>query len=208
MNFISFDLDMPFYLLRSLYKMSKRYKIKGFDSSLFHHGLVKILLMHHLSTIGDNWEVFLIINGFAQIDLTVNPRLTENPSLYKVVVKYQVDIPISEPEFIEKNPIDEGMLCKFPPAFFPKKEVEELKENNPLVHVNDVGVNTDFKKHCRERNRQCTTSNFKGKNIGRLILGKIRNKMDPHLSSIDTIEINEGSNPKIEDFLVQEVPKL
>jgi hypothetical protein len=58
MHFIGFDLDMPFYLLRSLYKMSKRYKRQGVDSSLFHHGLVKILLMYHLSTVGDCWENF------------------------------------------------------------------------------------------------------------------------------------------------------
>ena len=64
MNFIGFDLDMPFYLLMSPYKMSKQYKQQSVDSSLFHHGSVKILLMHNFSTIGDNWEVFLIRNGF------------------------------------------------------------------------------------------------------------------------------------------------
>jgi hypothetical protein len=49
MNFIGFELDMPFYLLMSLYKMSKRYKRQGINSSMFHHGLVKILLVYHLS---------------------------------------------------------------------------------------------------------------------------------------------------------------
>jgi hypothetical protein len=110
MHFIGFDLDMPFYLLRSLYKMSKRYKRQGVDSSLFHHGLVKILLMHHLSTIGDSWEEFFNKEWFRS-RLTV--RLTENPNLDKPVVKDQFDISISEPEFTNKNPLDEGMLCKF-----------------------------------------------------------------------------------------------
>jgi hypothetical protein len=77
MHFIGFDLDMPFYLLRSLYKMSKIYKRQSVDSSLFHHGLVKIMLMHHLSTVGDCWENFLIWNGFAQIVPTVNLNLDE-----------------------------------------------------------------------------------------------------------------------------------
>jgi hypothetical protein len=54
MNFIGFDLDMTFYLLMSLYKISKHYKRQAVNSSLFNHGLVKILLMHHLSTIGDS----------------------------------------------------------------------------------------------------------------------------------------------------------
>jgi hypothetical protein len=59
MIFIGFELDMPFYLLMSLYKMSKRFKRQSINSSLFHHGLVKILLVYHLSKIGDNWETFL-----------------------------------------------------------------------------------------------------------------------------------------------------
>jgi hypothetical protein len=65
-----------------------------------------------------------------------------------------------------------------------------------------------IKKCCRERNRQCTESNFKGKKIGRLISRKLRNRKDPHLSSIDLIEIDEGSDPEIEDFLVREDPEL
>jgi hypothetical protein len=65
MHFIGFQLNMPFYLLRSLYKMSKRYKRQSLDSSIFHHGLIKILLIHHLTTVGDCWDGFLTRNGFA-----------------------------------------------------------------------------------------------------------------------------------------------
>jgi hypothetical protein len=50
-------------------------------SSLFHHGLVKILLVSHLSQIGDNWEGFLSRNGFTQVDDTVIPHLIVNPNL-------------------------------------------------------------------------------------------------------------------------------
>jgi hypothetical protein len=64
MLFIGFHLNVPFYLLRSLYKMSKRYKKQSLDSSLFHHDLIKILLTHHLTTIGDCWDGFLARNGF------------------------------------------------------------------------------------------------------------------------------------------------
>ena len=48
MNFIGFPLNMPYYLWRSLYKMEKRYKKQRLDSSLFHHGLIKIMLVHQL----------------------------------------------------------------------------------------------------------------------------------------------------------------
>jgi hypothetical protein len=52
--FIGFPLNMSYYLLRSLYKMGKRYKKQRSDSSLFHHGLVKILLIHKLESQNDN----------------------------------------------------------------------------------------------------------------------------------------------------------
>jgi hypothetical protein len=59
MNFIGFPLNMPYYLWRSLYKMAKRYKRQQLDSSLFHHGLVKILLVHQLKLQHDDWNAFL-----------------------------------------------------------------------------------------------------------------------------------------------------
>jgi hypothetical protein len=110
MNFIGFDLNVPFYLLRSLYKMSKRYKRQSVDSSLFHHGLVKLFLMHHLSIIGDNWEIFLMRNGFTQVDPTANPLLIPNPNSDEPVVKSQVNS-MDKPEFIDKTPLDKGLLC-------------------------------------------------------------------------------------------------
>jgi hypothetical protein len=77
MDFIGFELSMSFYLLRSLYKMSKRYKRQSVDSSLFHHRLIKILLIHHFSTMGDCWDIFLIRNGFSTTVPIVNPKLGE-----------------------------------------------------------------------------------------------------------------------------------
>jgi hypothetical protein len=69
MHFIGFQLNMPFYLLRSLYKMSKRYKRQKLDSILFHHGLIKLLIVHHLKLLNDDWDAFVTRNGF----VTVNP---------------------------------------------------------------------------------------------------------------------------------------
>jgi hypothetical protein len=77
MNFIGYPLNMPHYLLRSLYKMSKRFKHEKADSSLFHHGLIKLIIIHHLNLSGDNWQAFLSRNGFA------NP---ESAQIDKVVV--------------------------------------------------------------------------------------------------------------------------
>jgi hypothetical protein len=47
--------------------MSKRYKKQSFESSLFHHGLIKMILVHRLTTLGDDWDGFLNRNGFATV---------------------------------------------------------------------------------------------------------------------------------------------
>jgi hypothetical protein len=78
MHFIGFHLNMSFYLLRSLYKMSKRYKKQSLDSSLFHHGLIKILLVYRLKTLGDDWDRFLARNGFVTTIPTENPMLDKH----------------------------------------------------------------------------------------------------------------------------------
>jgi hypothetical protein len=69
MNFIGFLLNILFYLLKILYKMEKRYKRHNLDSSLFHHGLIKLLLVHHLKMLGEYWDSFVSRNGF----ITVKP---------------------------------------------------------------------------------------------------------------------------------------
>jgi hypothetical protein len=81
MNFIGFHLNMPFYLLRSLYKMAKRYKRQCLNSSLFHHGLIRMLLVHHLKLQGDDWDTFLSLNGLVTPSLIEvdKPMLEETP---------------------------------------------------------------------------------------------------------------------------------
>ena len=53
-------LNLPHYLYRSILKMIKKVQIKGKDhqSNLFHHDLVKVIFLHHLSEINMPWEEF------------------------------------------------------------------------------------------------------------------------------------------------------
>jgi hypothetical protein len=66
MVFLSFNLNMPFYLLRILQKMAKFYQRQNLNaqSNLFHHGLIRILVILHLSKDGDSWHDFVYRNGF------------------------------------------------------------------------------------------------------------------------------------------------
>jgi hypothetical protein len=59
MSFMGFPLNMPYYLLKSLYKMGKRYKKQRSDSSLFHHDVIKIILIYQLDSQNDCWDSFI-----------------------------------------------------------------------------------------------------------------------------------------------------
>jgi len=81
-HFVGFQLNMSFYLLRNLYKISKRYKRKKFDSSLFHHGLIKLLLVHHLKLLSDDWDAFVTRNGFVTVK-SIETLVVDKPMLEK-----------------------------------------------------------------------------------------------------------------------------
>ena len=65
--FIGFPINLPYYLLHSLFKMSNSIKKgpKQVSHSLFHHGLVRMLIDHELLKSGRSWEQFVESNGFS-----------------------------------------------------------------------------------------------------------------------------------------------
>jgi hypothetical protein len=188
MLFIGFELNMSFYLLMSLYKMSKRYKRQSMNSlsSLFHHGLIKILLISHLSQIGDNWESFLSRNGFTQVDNTVNPPLIVNPNLDRPVTESQVFNSPDGSEFNEPTSIvvETPVVKKLPCMFSPRKSLEqvvgELKGKVSPVPTNEPNLNNNdkpvVKKIRKGKKQQSSDLNFRNKRSGRLISRNLRNQ--------------------------------
>jgi hypothetical protein len=55
MVFMGFELSLLHYLHRSLFKMAKKYKRSQADTSLFHVGLIKILVVYELGLCRDSW---------------------------------------------------------------------------------------------------------------------------------------------------------
>jgi hypothetical protein len=109
MVFMGFELNVPHYLHRSLFKMAKRYKRSQADTSLFHLGLIKIILVYELGLRRDSWGDFLSRNGFEesnppQVD---KPMVTESkptPVPYSVLLpKPLPDPPTSLPMFVTKQ---------------------------------------------------------------------------------------------------------
>jgi hypothetical protein len=65
-------LNMPYFLIKYLTKMSKsiQKKNKNVDRSLYHHGLVKIIVKSELQKQGIEWDKFLMDNGFEDQNTT------------------------------------------------------------------------------------------------------------------------------------------
>ena len=60
------SLDLPFYLFRSLGKMCDKVQLKkeACETSLFHNGLVKLIVLHELQKLNKKWSVFMFMSGF------------------------------------------------------------------------------------------------------------------------------------------------
>jgi hypothetical protein len=162
MHFIGFHLNMSFYLLRSLYKMSKRYKRQNLDSSLFHHGLIKLLLVHHLKALGDDWDGFITRNGF----VTVNP--VETPVVDKPMIEKPLGLSSVRPDFLYENPRERALpdqpLCEQQDAssrVIKTPEHEQIVFPNPTVKTNN--------KHPRKQPKKSQEIGFRNKRHGRLI---------------------------------------
>jgi hypothetical protein len=138
MVFLGFNLNMPFYLLRSLQKMAKFYQRQNLNaqSSLFHHGLIRILVISHLSKVGDSWQNFVYRNGFSlpenvtDLPLHFNESPSpcrSNPSMENLHVNLQ-ESPVS----IDKTPVvlQKPSKGKKPRCdFIPRKSLEEVLDD-------------------------------------------------------------------------------
>ena len=60
------SLDLTFYLFCSLSKMCDKVQLRkeACETSLFHHGLVKLIVLHELQRIGRDWTTFMFMSGF------------------------------------------------------------------------------------------------------------------------------------------------
>ena len=57
------SLDFPFFLFRSIAQMVDKVQMKsqGCETSLFHHGLVKLIVLHELKRINREWSSFFFM---------------------------------------------------------------------------------------------------------------------------------------------------
>jgi hypothetical protein len=139
--------------------MSKRYKRRSIDSSLFHQRLIKIILIHHLSIVGGCWDKFLVSNGFTMIVPIVNPSLDEP------LIKNQSNVSIDTLDSTNRNPLDAGILGNSSPTGFSEKGNSKLKVINPCVPKIEassiVSINPNVEIPHEEKTKECIDIGFK-----------------------------------------------
>jgi hypothetical protein len=182
MNFMGYPLNMPFYFLRSLYKMSKRFKREKADSILFHHVLIKLIIIYYLSLNGNNWQAFLSRNGF------VDP---ESAQIDKVVVSETLVGP-AVPLHILLPPVKPSVCMDLD---LPDALVDPCAKDDSKV----------IKRPVRKKDNNDITVNRKGKKNARLISRLAQNKPKQNINQ-KPILLSEDSDSDIERFLAEEYP--
>jgi hypothetical protein len=157
--------------------MSKRFKREKADSSLFHHGLIKLIVAHHLSLHGDRWRAFIAQNGFDD----TNPIQIDKPVVNETKVGPPVPFHVLLPS--------------------PKPSVD------PDIDLPNIITNKAeaIKKPVRKKVRGNPTVDGKGKKNAQLISRMARNKPKPSVEQ-KPIVLSEDSDSDIERFLASEYP--
>jgi hypothetical protein len=177
MNFMGYPLNMPFYFPHSLYKMAKRFKREKAGSSLFHHGLIRLIVVHHLNLHGDNWKDFISRNSFFD----------------------------SKSIQIDKSVVRETMVG--PPVPFHVLLPSPKSSVGPDIDLPDILIDKTqaIKKPVSKKVKGNPTINRKGKKNSRLISRLAQNKPKPKAEQ-KPIVLREDSDSDVEHFLDEEYP--
>jgi hypothetical protein len=179
-------LNFPFYFLKSLEKISSqvRKNVTNPHNSLFHHGLIKLLVLAELEKQGKNWDAF--IYQFANPHLTV--KTGKNPLSLKTISpskpcsprtpkslaqtlslleQYQnlVDIPTSSSSKKtkrkdQKKPMVDPPMPSLSLDPTPKNLQEVMQQDYPIIPTNKRGANRFGKGPFRKSTRSTRTKPY------------------------------------------------
>jgi hypothetical protein len=162
--------------------MAKRFKREKADSSLFHHCLIKIIIVHHLRLSGDCWEAFLLRNGFAI------PKIGQ---VDKTVVTETLVGPVVPPP---------TLLLSLEPSTYPNPTQTDSLPDSCLKYGGKP-VKRSARKKCKGNNNV----NCKRKKSVRWVSRCAHNKPKQNIDQ-QPILLSEDSDSEIERFLTEEYP--
>jgi hypothetical protein len=99
-----------------------------------------MLLVHRLTTLGDDLDGFLACNSFATI------IYIETPMMDKPLIKKQFEFSSNEPKYLKKNPHDE----EIPSHFSHGQQGVGSELNKTPMHELIVGHNTTIKSNSKK----------------------------------------------------------
>jgi hypothetical protein len=97
MNSMGYPLNMPFYFQHSLYKMAKRFKRENPNSIMFHHDLIRLIVVHHLNLHSDSWRAFVSRNGFDDTEPVQVDKPVVNETKVGTPMPFHVLLPSPKP---------------------------------------------------------------------------------------------------------------
>jgi hypothetical protein len=162
--------------------MAKRFKRKKSDSILFHHCLIKIIIVHQLKLNGDFWDTFLLRNGFSSSEMGQVDK--------SIVIETLIETTIPPPSL---SP------CVEPLNYPNTTQPDTLPDSYPKGGGNSV------KKSAKKKCKGNIDINYKGKRVVHWVSRCARNKPKP-CADQKMIVLSEDSDSEIERFLTEEYP--
>jgi hypothetical protein len=157
--------------------MAKRFKCEKDDSILFHHSLIRLIVVHHLNLHGDNWQAFLSRNGFAGLESVKIDKAMVSETMVEPPMPFHVLLPPAKPLVFPNIDLPDIITDKVEAV---KKPVSKKVKGNPTV-------------------------DSKGKKNARLISRLAQNKPKPNVDQ-KPIVMSEELDSDIEHFLAEEYP--
>jgi hypothetical protein len=116
--------------------MEKCFKRQKSNSSLFHHCLIKIIIVHQLKLNGDCWDAFLLRNGFAsseigQVDKFVITKTLIDPTIPPPLLSPCVE-PSTYPDTTQPDTL---------PDSYPKGGVKSVKKYAKKKCKGNIDIN-------------------------------------------------------------------
>ena len=136
-------LNMPFYLLKSLEKMSIRARNHPSSSSsnMFHHGLIKLLINQELGKVERSWSHFLFRGGF-KVNLKYAEKIKRKQKSSRKKVLEIPDSAETKPSS-EKSEDRHEQECpeEITSTRLPEEESGWIKnDNSVLVYVDEIEI--------------------------------------------------------------------
>jgi hypothetical protein len=160
--------------------MSKRFKREKDDSILFHHGLIRLTIVHHLNLSGDNWPAFLSRNGFSNPESTQIDKAVVSETLAGPAVPLHILLPPIKPSVCPDLDLPDALVNSCA-----KDDVKSIRRPG------------------RKKDNSDTTVDRRGKKNARLISRLAQNKPKQNIDQ-NPIVLSEDSDFDIKCFLAEE----